>query len=62
MHLAFCMLICICLYRVIWVLTVVKFYHYIEVLALCYPISWILTDIALYIAYLRGNWLKKPKT
>lgn len=55
------MLICICLYRVIWVLTVVKFYHYIEVLALCYPISWILTDIALYIAYLRGNWLKKPK-
>lgn len=54
------MLICICLYRVLWVLTVVKFYHYIEVLALCYPISWILADIALYIAYLRSNWLKKP--
>ncbi len=54
------MCVCICLYRVLWVLTVVKIYHYIEVLALCYPISWVLADIALYIAYLRGNWLKKP--
>ena len=56
------MLLFICLYRVVWVMSVVKCYHYIEVLALCYPISWILTDIALYIAYLRGNWLKKHKT
>ena len=53
------MLLFICLYRVVWVMTVVKFYHYIEVLAWCYPISWILTDIALYIAYLHGGWLKK---
>ena len=56
------MCVCICLYRVLWVLTVVKLYHYIEVLALCYPISWVLADIAMYIAYLRGNWLKKTES
>ena len=53
------MVICVCLFRVVWVLTVVKWFHYIELLALCYPISWVLADIALYIAYLRGNWIKK---
>lgn len=54
------MCLCVCLYRVVWVLTVVAKYHYIELLAICYPISWVLADIALYIVYLRGNWLKKP--
>ena len=53
------MCICVCLYRVVWVLTVVAKYHYIELLAVCYPISWVLASAALYIAYLKGNWLKK---
>ena len=52
------MCICICLYRVIWVMTVVAKYHYIELLAVCYPISWALAGVVLFILYLRGNWLK----
>lgn len=54
------MIICVCLYRVVWVMTVVRWYHSMELLAICYPISWVLADIALYVAYLRGSWLKKP--
>lgn len=54
------MCVCVCAYRVLWVVTLVAKFHYIELLAVCYPISWVLADIALYIAYLRGKWLKKP--
>lgn len=54
------MVICVCLYRVVWVLTVVARHHYIELLAVCYPISWALASGALLIAYLQGGWLKKP--
>ena len=55
------MCICICLYRVLWVKLVVGQWHRIEVLAWCYPISWVLADIALFVTYLQGGWLKKPK-
>lgn len=51
------MLICVCLYRVAWVMTVVPRFHYIEMLAICYPISWVLAAGALWIAYL--FWKKK---
>ncbi len=54
------MCLCVCAYRVVWVLTVVAKFHFIELLAVCYPISWALASAALYIAYLRGNWLTKP--
>lgn len=54
------MCVCVCAYRVLWVLTVVAKFHFIEMLAVCYPISWVLAGGVLYAAYLRGNWLKKP--
>ena len=54
------MCLCVCLYRVIWVLTMVAKYHYIEMLAVCYPISWLLASLVLLVVYLRGNWLKGP--
>lgn len=53
------MCLCVCVFRVIWVLTVVAKYHMIELLAACYPISWLLAALVLYITYLRGNWLSK---
>lgn len=46
------MLVCVCFYRVLWVMTVVPRFHYIEMLAICYPISWVLAGGALWIAYL----------
>lgn len=52
--------LCVCLYRVVWVLTIVAKWHYIELLAICYPISWGLASVVLYIIYLRGSWLRQP--
>lgn len=51
--------VCVCLFRVLWVLTVVSRWHRIELLALAYPLSWVLCSIVFYIAYLRGTWLHK---
>ncbi len=51
--------VCVCLFRVIWVLTAVAKWHRVEMLAVAYPISWVLASVVFYIAYLRGNWLKK---
>ena len=54
------MVTCVCLYRVIWVLTVVRQFHHMELLAICYPISWVLSGLALLVAYLCCSWEKKP--
>ncbi len=50
---------CVCVFRVIWIFTVVWMFHRIELLAMCYPISWALADIVFFIAYFRGTWLRK---
>lgn len=50
---------CVCVFRAIWVLLVVSRWHSIEMLALAYPISWILSASLFFITYLRGNWLRK---
>ncbi len=51
--------ICVCAFRVLWLFTVVSRFHTLEMLMLCYPISWILADIAFIITYRRGRWLRK---
>lgn len=51
--------VCVCLFRVVWIFTMVAKFHTIELLALCYPLSWVLAATVFYIAYLWGNWLKK---
>lgn len=50
---------CVCVFRVVWIFTVVNRFHAIELLALCYPISWMLAATVFFIAYLRGTWLHK---
>ena len=50
---------CVCLFRILWVLFVVNRWHRIELLALAYPISWVLAAGVFYIGYLRGTWLHK---
>ncbi len=50
---------CVCIFRVVWIFTVVRMFHRIELLAVCYPISWALADIAFFTAYFRGTWLRK---
>lgn len=50
---------CVCLFRILWILLIVGRWHRIELLALAYPLSWILCAVVFYITYLRGTWLSK---
>ena len=52
--------VCVCLFRVVWIFTMVARFHTVEMLAVCYPISWALASLVFYIVYLRGTWLRKP--
>lgn len=49
----------VCLFRVLWVFTMVRWVHTIPMLALCYPISWALAAAVFFVAYFRGTWLHK---
>ncbi len=48
--------ITVCAYRVVWIYTAFAWYHTIETLCLCYPISWALASIPLLIRYFKGKW------
>lgn len=47
----------ICVFRVIWVFFVVPFNRSIPTIALCYPISWLLTS-TMFVIYYRHFWRK----
>ena len=51
--------VCICLFRILWVLFIVSRWHTIEMLCIVYPLSWILASIVFAITYLKGTWLRK---
>lgn len=51
--------ICVCLLRIIWLLTGVKALHTLNSLTICYPVTWILASVVFSVIYLRGNWLSK---
>ena len=50
--------LCICLFRVLWVVLIVSRWHTIELLCIVYPLSWILASAVFLWVYLRGAWLK----
>ena len=50
---------CVCVFRVVWIFTVVRTWHRIELLAICFPLSWLLAATVFAVVYLRGTWLKK---
>lgn len=50
---------CVCLFRVVWLMTVVKRWHTLKMLTLSYPISWAIAAAAFFAVYFRGNWLSK---
>jgi len=50
--------VCVCLFRVVWIFTMVARFHTIELLALCYPLSWVLCAVVFAVTYFRGNWLR----
>lgn len=53
--------ICVCGFRVLWVLSAVRIWHTIEMLCITYPLSWLLASTVFYIVYLRGRWLGEEK-
>ena len=54
--------LCICGFRVLWVMTAVRAWHTIEMLCITYPLSWLLAATVFFITYLRGNWKGKFQT
>lgn len=46
----------ICLLRAIWIATLFAKIHTLLVLCLCYPVSWILTSLAMLVYYRKGSW------
>jgi len=48
----------ICLFRVIWIMTVYKFIPTLAIVTLCYPCSWLVACIAFFVYYRKGKWLK----
>ena len=49
---------CICLFRILWLAAVVRRWHTLTMLTICYPISWVLAAGVFFAVYLRGNWLR----
>ena len=50
---------CVCVFRVLWIFLLVSRWHTVEMLALAYPVSWVLCSAVFFIAYFRGTWLRK---
>lgn len=51
--------LCVCVVRVVWLMTAVKLHHTLFMLCVCYPITWILAAVVFTAEYLKGDWLKK---
>ncbi len=51
----------ICLFRVIWILTVFTQFGTLLSLCLSYTVSWTITSIALVIYYRRGKWMTRRR-
>ena len=49
----------ICVFRVIWLFTAFRLNPGVPMLCLCYPVSWVLADIAFILYYKRGRWKKR---
>lgn len=51
------MCVCVCLFRILWILLAVNRWHTIPMLCFAYPISWILCSSVFFGFYLSGHWL-----
>lgn len=49
----------VCGIRVVWLLSAVKIFPTMTMVALSYPVSWIITAVVFIVYYLRGNWLRR---
>lgn len=49
----------VCGLRFLWMLCVVPVFHTMEMVAMNYPVSWLITAVVFTVYYLRMNWLKR---
>ena len=52
----------VCGLRLLWLFIAVPAYHTIEMVEMSYPITWVVTSIAILIYYRFGKWLKPANT
>lgn len=50
---------CVCLFRVVWLMTAVRHWHSLKTLTLSYPISWALAAAVFLVVYFKGSWLRR---
>lgn len=53
---------CVCLFRVVWLMTAVRHWHSLKTLTLSYPLSWALAAAVFLAVYFKGNWLRRRIT
>ena len=51
----------ICLFRIVWILTVFAHFGTLFSLCLSYTVSWTITSIALTVYYKKGGWMKRRR-
>ena len=51
--------VCICVFRVIWLIVTLHFVHNIRYVFLCYPTSWLLSSAAMGIFYFKSAVIRK---
>ena len=51
----------ICLFRILWICTVFRWFHTVPVLCLTYVASWTLTSIMILIYFVRSDWRDRTK-
>lgn len=51
--------VCICVFRVIWLIVMLRIDHNIRYVFLCYPISWLLSSAAMGIFYFKSAVIRK---
>ena len=49
----------ICLFRIIWILTVFAAFRSLPALCLCYTASWTVTSAVMILYFRKGSWLKR---
>lgn len=51
--------LCICVFRVIWLMVMIRIINDIRIVFVCYPISWVLNSLVMALLYFFGNGMRK---
>ncbi len=51
----------ICLFRILWITTVFRWFHTLSILCLTYVASWTLTSTIILVYFLRSNWMDRSR-